>query len=519
MKRPTALHPFLFVLLPVLTSYSERVDQTLFAEVWTAAAIALAFAALLVLATLLLVRSLDRAALWVTSAVLVFSYYGAAPHWMGHWRLGAFELCMNWFFLPPCMAFLGWAGYRLARTSRQFGRVTKILNLVAAFALLVPGARLGVAGASRVARSLSRRPAALPKATRQSASLPDIYYIVLDRYGDADTLKDNYSYDNQEFYDYLKRKDFYVAGRGRSNYLNRVSSLASSLNMEFLDALPERYGKNLSDWEPLYSLIRDHKIGRFLQSMGYTYVHVGSWWWPTRSNPNAGMNIHYLAPPLTLMDLVYDNVFGPFHHDLGRSVSILNSRFQQWKQLNYEFERLSQLPRMRGPMLVFAHILTPDDPVFRRDGSFVTAEEIFSLRYEEIYRNQLEALNQKLERLVDHLKSDSSAPPIIVLQSGEGPSPFRYRDEEEDFLWERATVSEIREKTGILNAYHLPGVDAKDLYPGITPVNTFRLILKVYFGANLELLPDRVFAQVSDRAPYSFFDITDRIGGVGKPEQ
>ena len=105
------------------------------------------------------------------------------------------------------------------------------------------------------------------------------------------------------------------------------------------------------------------------------------------------------------------------------------------------------------------------------------------------------------------------------MQSGEGPSPFRYRDEEEDFLWERATVSEIREKTGILNAYHLPGVDAKDLYPGITPVNTFRLILKVYFGANLELLPDRVFAQVSDRAPYSFFDITDRIGGVGKPEQ
>ena len=145
MKRPTALHPFLFVLLPVLTSYSERVDQTLFAEVWTAAAIALAFAALLVLATLLLVRSLDRAALWVTSAVLVFSYYGAASHWMGHWRLGAFELCMNWFLLPPCLAFLGWAGYRLARTSRQFGRVTKILNLVAAFALRASAVQIGTA--------------------------------------------------------------------------------------------------------------------------------------------------------------------------------------------------------------------------------------------------------------------------------------------------------------------------------------------------------------------------------------
>ena len=509
MKRPTALHPFLFVLLPVLTSYSERVDQTLFAEVWTAAAIALAFAALLVLATLLLVRSLDRAALWVTSAVLVFSYYGAASHWMGHWRLGAFELCMNWFLLPPCMAFLGWAGYRLARTSRQFGRVTKILNLVAAFALLVPGARLGVAGASRVARSLSRRPAALPKATRKSASLPDIYYIVLDRYGDADTLKDNYSYDNQEFYDYLKRNGFYVAAQSRTNYLNRASSLASSLNMEFLDRLPERYGKDLRDRGPLYSMIRDHRVGRFLQSMGYTYVHVGSWWWPTRSNPSAGMNINYVALPPTLTFLIYEDVFGPVHHSFGRSGSILDVRFQQWKQLNYEFEKLSQLPSMHGPKLVFAHLPAPDKPLFDRDGSYMTEDKLSSRSYAESYRNQLAAMNQKVRRLVDCLLTDSSVAPIIVLQSGEGPSPFRYRDEEEDFLWERATASEIRVKTGILNAYHLPGVDTKDLYPGITPVNTFRLIFDLYFGANLELLPDRVFAQVNDLLPYSFFDISE----------
>jgi hypothetical protein len=56
----------------------------------------------------------------------------------------------------------------------------------------------------------------------------------------------------------------------------------------------------------------------------------------------------------------------------------------------------------------------------------------------------------------------------------------------------------------ILNAYFLPGEGAAGLYPSITPVNTFRLIFDVYFGADLELLED-----VSDHSTADdFFDFT-----------
>jgi len=41
-----------------------------------------------------------------------------------------------------------------------------------------------------------------------------------------------------------------------------------------------------------------------------------------------------------------------------------------------------------------------------------------------------------------------------------------------------------------LIAYYFPNNGAGVLYPTITPVNTFRLVLNTYFGQDLTLLPD-----------------------------
>jgi hypothetical protein len=44
----------------------------------------------------------------------------------------------------------------------------------------------------------------------------------------------------------------------------------------------------------------------------------------------------------------------------------------------------------------------------------------------------------------------------------------------------------------ILNAYSVPG-GAPALYPSISPVNSFRVILNARFGESLPLLPDRSY--------------------------
>jgi hypothetical protein len=44
-----------------------------------------------------------------------------------------------------------------------------------------------------------------------------------------------------------------------------------------------------------------------------------------------------------------------------------------------------------------------------------------------------------------------------------------------------------------LNAIRLPGAAPELLYPAMSPVNTFRVILNQYFGTSLGLLPDRSY--------------------------
>ncbi len=71
---------------------------------------------------------------------------------------------------------------------------------------------------------------------------------------------------------------------------------------------------------------------------------------------------------------------------------------------------------------------------------------------------------------------ESKTPPIIILQGDHGPNTVY------------GTSSEYR--ATILNAYFLPGGGERYLYPDISPVNSFRIVLKHYLNANLELLED-----------------------------
>jgi hypothetical protein len=62
----------------------------------------------------------------------------------------------------------------------------------------------------------------------------------------------------------------------------------------------------------------------------------------------------------------------------------------------------------------------------------------------------------------------------------------------------------------ILNAYHLPdGGDAR-LYPGISPVNTLRVVFDHYLGLNLGLLEDQSYFSTAEK-PFDIQDVTETI--------
>lgn len=174
---------------------------------------------------------------------------------------------------------------------------------------------------------------------------------------------------------------------------------------------------------------------------------------------------------------------------------------------------LSKIIANPGPKFVFVHLLLTHDPyVFTKDG-YYTNRTATNLRSgaNPLYLGQLQFANKILLATIDTILKSSKKPPIIILQSDEGPYPKAFRDNLNGFSWKKATIAEMREKIRILNSFYLPGQTSTPLYDNISPVNSFRMIFNLYLGEHLPLLPDKSYAQTYLQRNYDFFEVTNIV--------
>jgi hypothetical protein len=105
---------------------------------------------------------------------------------------------------------------------------------------------------------------------------------------------------------------------------------------------------------------------------------------------------------------------------------------------------------------------------------------------------------------LDRILAKASRPTIIILQSDHGPGSL--------LDWQVPENNYFKERMSILNAYYLPDHDFTGLYESISPVNTFRVIFREYFGADYETLPDESYFSLWKR-PYGFINVTSETTG------
>ena len=531
------VHPLLFAAFFILALYSANVAEVSPSEIVIPLVAALGFALLLLLAALLLIRlilrlrtppqsshqyqiwDLKKAAIVVSIFLVLFFSFGHVSNAIVGWGITYKVLLPIWGTLIVCGA------YFVINTRKDLRKLTIVLNVVAVTLVIIPAISIAVNEAKAASQDIKTTENMDTNSVDpgKTDTLPDIYYIILDRYACARTLEEVYDFDNSEFLDYLSDKGFYVASESTSNYPETHQSLASSLNMKYVNYLSEELGEDFTDLSPTYTMLQDYEVWQFLKLKGYEFIHLGSWWEPTRKNEYADININYWEISEFSMTLFKTTMLYPIALESYRLPLWLKSpfleelRLGQWERVPYIFDQLAEIPSMKEPTFVFAHMLIPHPPyVFNTDGTYLTEEEANKRSIEVNYVDQLIFANSKVRELIDELLSSSEVPPIIILQADEGPYPggldkWEGKGEwEEPVGWEEATEAEIREKMGILNAYYLPNVDGDVLYPSITPVNSFRLVFNLYFDADLELLPDRSYASYKDH-PYKFFDVTDII--------
>jgi len=480
MPKKLPLYPILFALFSVLSLTSFNVSQIFIGEVLRPLIFSLTLAGILFWITNLALKNIHRAALISALVLFLFFTYGQVYSALE----GRLFLNVNLFrhrTLLPLFVILGLVGVMwILRKVKYPESPTYWLNLGSVFLLIYPSLTIS---SNLVQQFISDSSARKSNNTQNGSSAnetPDVYYIILDGYGRQDILLNEYGFDNNEFIEALQVRGFYVAECSQTNYAHTLYSLSSSLNYDYLDFLGAT-----NDAERV-TLIKQNAVRREFEARGYTIAAFPTGWSMTEWTdadiyPDYGRSFATLTEFETLfLDTTMLRVWTDY--DRQNSTTTAYSQARRLRVLSM-IETLKELPAREGKYFVFAHFVIPHPPFsFGADGEWLEIN-VDTASHEQIvaaYLNQIIYINREILQILDTLQSESDVLPVIIVQGDHGPSPDLTND------------PAIR--MPILNAYSLPGVEADEaLYPGISPVNSFRVVLNRYFGTSLPLLPDESY--------------------------
>jgi hypothetical protein len=491
------LHPALVAAYPVLFLFAENAEQQVtLAPLWLPLLVCTSagVAAQLLLSGIL--RNWQRGALLASLLLALFFSFGHAFNLVDRVVGERWVLAIVWVLIAIGGGVLIWRGGRWVSPAGRFLNIAAVL-LVAFNVFRVAN----YASESSIAAQSIAGPSVV--ALHAPATPPDVYYIILDRYANVDTMRSVYDFDNEPFMRELEKRGFTIARHAWANYFKTAPSLYSSLSMQHIDKAKLGETSAPYDFTRIYAALRNHlAVPSSLKAIGYHYIHLGNIWEPTATNVDADLSLRLQESAefsgalfsTTILSLISPPADESSASDGADSETIDRRDLARDTSL-FTFDRLNEIVDRPGPNYVFAHILLPHTPyVFDAKGKFIS-REVVKRRSEEVnYVQQLQFANSQVLATIDRLLSDPTDP-IIILQADEGPWPAAFRADQKHFDWLKASPEEISQKFGILNAVHLPGVDPADF--GFTdhtsPVNEFRIVFNAMFGADLPLLPDTTY--------------------------
>ncbi|MDP7201320.1 MAG: sulfatase-like hydrolase/transferase [Dehalococcoidia bacterium] len=512
VKGSLVAYPVLLAIFPVLFLWSHNIGTLPTAslpDIVLPTAVSGGATMMLTVLAGLVIRDMRKAGLVVSLFLMLFFFYGRTFDAL--LELDFLESLRQRYFLLACILLLGLAGFLILRSKANLGKITYFLNVVSIVLVLSSAAsivigELGTREASDGGTSLAAlagEGALDARTTIEPAWKPDIYYIILDAHASSGYLERSLGYDDKRFFDYLAGKGFYVVEGGRSNYGNTTLSLASSLNMEHLIDLTVTPAEDSQDSSVYNEMIRENKVMKFLRSRGYQMFHFKESWMP-RAHEEYGDQ--YFGCGLGTLLYVWGGEFTSFLlqttilEPVLRQSGLIASSYQS-KGL-CEIARLLEVRKIHGPKFVYGHLSIPHPPfVFGRDGDLVDDASgsltLWSSR--QAYLNQMIFVDKKVEEIVEQILSGPGDPPVVIIQADHGTG----------FFGEGFSEEVYEERFSIINALYLPAGGEQDLYPSITPVNSFRVVFNRYFDAGLKLEEDISYYTNFDEGWFNFLDVTD----------
>jgi|TARA_Y100000310_G_scaffold336589_1_gene421557 hypothetical protein len=335
--------------------------------------------------------------------------------------------------------------------------------------------------------------------TGESNQIPDVYLLLLDAYSGDITLKNDFEYDNSEFYKQLETKGFFVQKEGFSNYPNTELSMPSIMNMNYLDFIPQLQGKDSVDMRLTQKLWNNNKVMQVFHSLGY---EIYSFHGRSGSSSNmvtenfcrydfdlnaelASALINHYVP----ISIIRENLSENKHYD--NIMCILNTAINFENQTN-------------TPFYMHMHIRFPHQPlIFDSEGNRVSdpiSPNRFDSELKDAYLQQLIFANKKTLEIIDSIQQRNPDAVIIVMSDHGG----RFGVD-----WLNPSEMDYFRALNNLTALYFPEKEL-DIPTYVSAVNVFRIFFNVYFDADYEIFDEKLIWYHPSK-PFIQIDVTELV--------
>ena len=371
------------------------------------------------------------------------------------------------------------------KTERSFGRLMLFLNILLSLYMIIDLAGICMKAIHPPANKLSTY--GYFEASRYSAvrdtEKPDIYFLVFDEYASTLSLKENYGFSNP-IDTFLLRKGFSIQSKAFSNYHLTWVSLASILNMSYINGLKNNQDLTSANIGYSLKLIRENEVIKFLSQQGYGIYNFSVF--DISGNPSPISQS--LLPVKTR--LITDNTFlSRMYHDFGPAMPGAgwikgwkkHSMVEDNRELLKMTKEFSSIKR-KQPSFVYGHFLLPHFPFFldktgrpRKDEDI--AKELKSdFQVPASYLEYLQYTNTEMKSLIDTIQHNTGGKAVILLMGDHG---FREN-----------TFKNMVQNYQCLNAVYLPHKNYGLYYDSISSVNQFKVLFNTLFKQTEPLLKD-----------------------------
>ena len=531
-KNSKIFHPFLIAFFPIMAIYSVNIGLIQLEQFIFPTILIVGSALLFFLCLKYILKNGKKAALIVTLAFIIFFSFGHVYNMLNQVSIGDTDLGSNRTLLPIFVISFVIGSFLIIRTKRTLDNATSIVNTISIVFITVIVAMVGIEAfgcdecliqqtysLGIFSNQIMDSPLYFEEhsfSVSESGSLPNVYYIILDGYPRNDVLKKHLDFDNSEFINFLKQREFYVAENSYSNYSLSSTSIPATMNMNYINFLADELGEDSRSYDPLlgkdFGLYADNQVIKNFKSMGYKVAKIGSVPMYLHEIPLADLSLCYKS--IHLMDnRLFDTV---------ARTSMIGYFIERWSEdlqrqiILCAFEELPKISSYyEEPVFVWSHIMLPHFPlIFGADGEPITPGEsllvmnnphVFegtdsSWNIKQQFLQQLQFANKKSMELVDKILENEKQS-IIIIQSDHG-SAF-------DVDLDDPTDDDVHQRLSNINAIYFPDEKPREiLMNDQTNVNTFRIVFNSYFGSDYDILEDRIYWNLSFKKPFWFKDVT-----------